>query len=65
MRRKAIAFDRTILNHFYGLEDIEHDEYSTYVDDHVDLNEIVHLQTGYSVEDVQRGGHIGQDEHIN
>ena len=33
VRGKAVAFDRTTLNRFYGLEDIEYDEYSTYVDD--------------------------------
>ena len=41
VRGKAVAFDRTTLNCFYGLEDIEYDEYSAYVDDHIDLNEIV------------------------
>ena len=33
VRGKAVASDRTMLNRFYGLEDIEYDEYSTYVDD--------------------------------
>ena len=37
---KEVAFDISTLNHFYGLEDIEYDEYSTYVIDHVDLNKI-------------------------
>ena len=41
VRGKAVTFDRATLNRFYGLEDIECNEYSTYVDDHVDLNEIV------------------------
>ena len=38
VRGKAVAFDRTTLNRFYGLEDIEYDEYLAYVDDQVDLN---------------------------
>ena len=41
MSGKAVTFHRTTLNHFYGLEDIEYDEYLAYVYDHVDLNEIV------------------------
>ena len=41
VRGKAVAFDRTTLSRFYGLENIEYDEYSAYVDDHVDLNEII------------------------
>ena len=41
VRGKAVAFDRSMINRFYGLEDIEYDEYSAYVSDHVDLNEIV------------------------
>ena len=41
MRGKAAAFDRSTLNRFYRLEDIEYNEYLTYVSDHVDLNEIV------------------------
>ena len=34
-------FDKTTLNWFYSLEDIEYDEYSAYVGGHVDLIEIV------------------------
>ena len=41
VRGKVVAFDRTTLNRFYRLEDIEYDEYSAYLDDHVDINEIV------------------------
>ena len=41
VRGKAVAFDISTLNCFYGLEDIEYDEYSAYVSNHVDLKEIV------------------------
>ena len=41
VRGKAVVFDISTLNHFYGLEDIEYDEYLAYVSDQVDLNEIV------------------------
>ena len=41
MRGKVVAFDRSLLNHFYGLEDIKYDEYLEFVSDHVDFNEIV------------------------
>ena len=38
---KLVVFYRSTLNHFYGLQDIEFDDYLAYVSDHVDLNEIV------------------------
>ena len=41
MSGKRVSFHRTTLNCFYGLEDIEYDEYLAYAYDHVDLNEIV------------------------
>ena len=41
VRRKLVAFDRSTLNCFYRLEDTKYDEYSAYVSDHIDLNEIV------------------------
>ena len=36
-----MAFNRTTLNQFYSLEDIEYNEYSAYMSDHVELMVIV------------------------
>ena len=40
VRGKEVKFDRTTLNHFYSLKDIDNDEYRAYLIDHMDLAEV-------------------------
>lgn len=41
VRGKMVPFDRTTINRLYHLPDIEHDEYSTYAREELDLEQVI------------------------
>lgn len=50
VRGKPISFDRSTINRFYGLDDIDDDEYSEYLDEHLDCEEVLKFLVGSRTE---------------